>query len=414
MDNNVENKFSKDPGNDPKIDWDAIRKRQHDDSFPIAADWIRATGKAIRVAWTRKRKRRRKLAWVSIGLLFILFIVSCTYRVERVEKSGTLVHLGIDKQEKQSFKRLSSLQQLYTFTSYAFLQPGNPAVTSFVFFIPAKESEKLVLITRELKLLSGLRNLDVSPVNYKIKESLFSTFLHKTLRVGNQQKLKKKDLAQHIQATLNKKGLGFLLINVLNDKDEKVSFTVADQSLGKNNSLFGSDTSTLESGTPSSEGARLRTGLQSRKHKENEKLQIFDWLLGTWQVKYVPNETYHHWVRMNDSSLICFIITYEDNRPNVSIGFSIKYSAADSAILSLRGIEWRFISANDKEIRFKNETTPKSANVKWSLDNEKKTWQSVISGERNLEIVNLVRDEGTDLESIVKDFITKNPDKVKL
>ena len=141
---------------------------------------------------------------------------------------------------------------------------------------------------------------------------------------------------------------------------------------------------------------------------------MFDWLLGTWKVKYVPNETYHHWMRMNDTSLICFVIRYEDNHPDVSIGFSIKYSAVDSAILALRGIEWRFLSANDDQIKFKNETTPKSANVKWSLDNEKKTWQSVISGERNLEIVNLVRNDDSDLESIVKDFITKNHDKIKL
>jgi len=119
-------------------------------------------------------------------------------------------------------------------------------------------------------------------------------------------------------------------------------------------------------------------------------------------------------MRMNDTSLICFIIKYEDDEPGVSIGFSIKYSAADSAILSLRGIEWKFLSANNKEINFKNEITPKSANVKWSLDNEKKTWQSVISGERNLEIVNLVRNKDINLENIVKEFISKHPDKIKL
>jgi hypothetical protein len=117
---------------------------------------------------------------------------------------------------------------------------------------------------------------------------------------------------------------------------------------------------------------------------------------------------------MNDSSLMCFIIKFEDHEPAVSIGFSIKYSVADSAILSLRGIEWKFLSANNKEVNFKNETTPKSANVKWNLGNDRKTWQSVISGERNMEIVNLVRIEDTHLEKIVKDFITKNSGKTKL
>src|SRR4030095_9154643 len=123
---------------------------------------------------------------------------------------------------------------------------------------------------------------------------------------------------------------------------------------------------------------------------EVEKLQIFNWLLGSWKVKYVA-DTYHHWLRVNDSLLMCFIIKYNNDEPEVSIGFSIGYSVRDSAILSLRGIKWGFLSANDKEVKFKNETTPKSANVKWSLGDERKTWQSVISGEKNLEVVTLIK-----------------------
>ena len=153
---------------------------------------------------------------------------------------------------------------------------------------------------------------------------------------------------------------------------------------------------------------------------QKDKLQIFNWLLGSWKVKYVSQRTYHYWQRISDSLLMCFIIKYKDEGlinygdegPDVSVGFSIR-NYADSVILSLRGIEWKFLSANDKEIQFKNEVTPKSANVKWSLGDEKKTWQSVISGESNLEIVNLVREESTGLEKLVKEFIDKNPGVVK-
>jgi hypothetical protein len=111
------------------------------------------------------------------------------------------------------------------------LRPGRPGTASFIFFIPGEDQEKLVSIARELKVLSGLRKLDVTPVSYNIKESLFSTFLHKTLKVGKQEKLKGKDLVLHIQTALDKKGLDFLSINILNDNDEKVSFTPADQNL---------------------------------------------------------------------------------------------------------------------------------------------------------------------------------------
>ena len=145
-----------------------------------------------------------------------------------------------------------------------------------------------------------------------------------------------------------------------------------------------------------------------------EKLQIFNWLLGSWNVKYVPQITYHHWLKINDTLLMCFIVKYDgDGEPDISVGFSIKYSSSDSAILSLRDIKWKFLSANDQEIVFKNEVTPKSANVKWALSNERKTWQSVISGEKNLEIVNLIKDENINLENIVKEFVVQHPEVIK-
>jgi len=174
-----------------------------------------------------------------------------------------------------------------------------------------------------------------------------------------------------------------------------------------------SDSVVVKKGPRTGDSGKLQTS-EPRVYARSEKLQLFNWLLGTWKVKYVPLETFHYWMRMNDTSLACFIITYQDDEPEISVGFSIKYSTSDSAILTLRGIEWRFISANDKEIIFRNEITPKSANVKWSPDDERKTWQSVIFGEKNMEVVNLVRDKNSNLENIVKDFLSKHPDKRKL
>ncbi|HEV8504870.1 MAG TPA: hypothetical protein VGQ53_05710 [Chitinophagaceae bacterium] len=410
MDRNEENKFSGEAGNDPKLFWDGIRKERHDQSFPLVVEWIKGTNQVIRATRAKKKKHRRKLFWLSISFLFISFIVSCTYRVERVEKSGSLVNFGIDKADKSSFQRLSSLQRSFAFTSHEFSQPGEPAIAWFIFFIPGNEQQKLMSIMRELRSLEGLRKLDVSPVSYNIKESLFLTFLHKALKLGKQEKLKGKNLAVHVQAELDKKGLGFVSTRALNDNDDNVSFTPADQSLFTKKP--GSDTLSVRANTSTTESTKLQTRGTLRSPKE--KLQMFNWLLGTWGVIYVPQPTYHYWKRMNDSSLMCFIIKFEDHEPAVSIGFSINYSVADSAILSLRGIEWKFLSANNREVNFKNETTPKSANVKWSLDNGGETWQCVIYGERNKEIVNLVRIEDARLEKIVKAFISKKSDKIKL
>ena len=227
--------------------------------------------------------------------------------------------------------------------------------------------------------------------------------------MGAQQKPKGEELTRNIQATLKDKGLGFLFISILNDKDNQITFTSAIQD---RDSLTITNKRTQPGEEKRSQSDRIRNAPAVMN-----KLEIFKWLPGSWKVKYV-SQTYHHWVRINDSLLMCFIIKYKneglgDDGPDVSVGFSIRYSKSDSAILSLRGIEWRFLSANDKEVHFKNEVTPKSANVKWSLGDAKKSWQSVISGEANLEIVNLIRDENISLENIVKEFMAKHPELIK-
>ena len=408
----MENKMHDNIENDLDAYWDSIRKIDSDHSFPAVATWIREMHKRVGRSRLEKRKRRRRSRWFVLAILPVFFILSCTIRINRVERSGNLVNFSIDKKEDRSFQELSSLQQLYTFTCYKFLQPDQPALAFFIFFIPDKEQKKLSVITEQLKILNGLQKLDISSINYTIRESVFSTFWHKTLQLGEPQKPKEEELTRNIQATLNDKGLGFLSISISNDKDGNIAFTSGRQH---------PDTLTLTN-KKSMPGENKNSGNVTVRNSSLavDKLQIFNWLPGSWKVKYV-SQTYHHWLRINDSLLMCFIIkhkdegliNYGDDGPDISVGFSIRYSNSDSAILSLRGIEWKFLSANDKEIHFKNETTPKSANVKWSLGDEKKTWQSVISGEANLEIVNLIRDENISLENIVKKFITKYPEVIK-
>jgi len=399
----MENNFFENTENDLDACWDVIRKRNSDHSFPTIASWIRETHKSLKKSRLQKGKKRR-LTWFAIAILPVFLIVSCTIHVDTVKQSGSLVNFSIDKQKKESFQKLSSLQQIFAFTSYEFFQPGIPGVASFIFFIPDKERSKLFSITKGLNELNGLKKLEIAPVNYTIRESLFSTFMHQTLKVGKTQKPEEKELFENIRTTLKKKELDFLSIHFLDDSDGNIVFTSAAK---KPDSSITTNANSLPA-----DNKKNQNDQTSIAPPGTEKLQVFNWLVGSWKIKFAPYapKTYHHWLRVSDSLLMCFIIKYNNDEPEVSIGFSIRYSKSDSAILSLRGIKWGFLTANDKEVRFKNETTPKSANVKWSLGDEKKSWQSVISGEKNLEIVNLIRTENINLENIVKDFIARNPD----
>ena len=402
----MENKPFDDMDNNLEAYWKSLRKRSADHSFPKMADWIREVHKNVGRSRLAKIKRRKRSGWFAFAILSLFLVLSFTIRVTRVEKSGSVITFSVDKKEDRSFQELSSLQQLFTFTCYEFLQPDQPFVAFFIFFIPDKEQKKLRLITRELNSLNGLRKMDISSVNYTIKESLFSTFLHKSLKVGKEQEPNKKELVREIQSVLKNKGFGSLSINILVDNNGDVAF-------GSSGQKSDSSAITITSAPPGDNKRSANDKPYSTK-AGMEKLQIFNWLLGSWKVKYVPQTTYHHWFKINDSLLMCFIIKDDnDDTPDISVGFSIKYTNPGSTILSLRDIKWKFLSANDKEITFKNEVTPKSANVKWVLSNEEKTWQSVISGEKNLEIVNLIKDENINLENIVKEFVVQHPEIIR-
>jgi hypothetical protein len=168
--------------NDLDAYWDSIRNRNSDDSFLVAAGWIRETHKNVRRSRLEKRKQRRRSKWFVFAILPVFFILSCTIHINRVESSGNLVNFSIDKKEGSSFQKLSSLQKLFTFNCYEFLPPDQPAMAFFIFFISDKEQEKLSLITEQLKILNGLRKLDIRSINYTKRESIFSTFWQENLQ----------------------------------------------------------------------------------------------------------------------------------------------------------------------------------------------------------------------------------------
>ena len=404
----MENNGSENPGKHLDAYWDDLRDKNFDHSFPEISRWIREVDNRTAKLQSKTRRQRRRLARLIVVVLPIFFTISCTIHVKRVENSGSLVNFSIDKQKNTSFQKLSFLHTTFAVSYYAFLQPDQPHAVSFIFFIRNTEQQKLQSITHQLKLLDGLIKLDIAPVNCTISESLFSTFLHKTLNVGKAETLTSKELVTNIRATLKTKGLDFLSTDISND-DGDISFASPPADSVINIPFIQSGSSTV-SDTAFYNNPKSQNSKTYGSASKLEKLQMFNWLLGSWRVKYVPVETYHQWLRISDSLLMCFIVKYDEDDPDISVGFSIRYSNADSAILSLRDIKWEFVSANNQEVNFRNEVTPKSANVKWALGNERASWQSVISGEKNLEIVNLVRDEEVNLETVVRDFIGRHPE----
>ncbi len=76
-------------------------------------------------------------------------------------------------------------------------------------------------------------------------------------------------------------------------------------------------------------------------------------------------------MKVNDSSLKCYVIEItEDEKTNMTVGFTIRVSKDRTMMLSLKGAQWKFITSTADEFIFYNDLE-QDPNVKWTLKDGK-------------------------------------------
>jgi hypothetical protein len=221
------------------------------------------------------------------------------------------------------------------------------------------------------------------------------------LNIGKAPKPKPAEVKKKVQSKLKSKGISFISIDISEGESQPV-FSVAQP---------GIDTATNSSVShPVADALEKKKPAEVIIDKRIPGLEKFNWLRGTWKVKNVQNETHHYWMKVNDSSLKCFIIEItEDEKTNMTVGFTIRVSKDRTMMLSLKGAQWKFITSTADEFIFYNDLE-QDPNVKWTLKDGKNIWQSVRSGEGNAEFINLIKEENNKFEKMVKNFGKQHPD----
>lgn len=379
--------------------WKSVKDTNFDASFSETAQWIRANAKDNRPL--RKSRKLARAKWILAALIPVLFIVSCTYQVKRVEKFADLINFSLEKHNAASLQRLASLQQQLGFKCYQLFQPELPNLASFISLV----KNDAQVIGREISGLSGVDQLTISPINYSVRESLFSTFVHTKLKLGESPKPKKEEVKNAVQQELSSKGLAQLEIDILIDEQQPLVITnhsIAPTTPDSPTTIITSvDTTSVNKARPS----KTITKQTRTKHLEN-----FEWLLGSWRVLHTNVETWHYWVRMSDSVLKCYIVDKPDGKVNMTTGFYIKRSYTDEIELHFKREVWMFSTASGDQFLFKNGLQERRTDVTWTLK-DNNTWQSIISGEGNKEFTNLWRQHNQEVEDLVKLMMKNNPDK---
>jgi hypothetical protein len=149
--------------------------------------------------------------WAFAILLPVLFIFSCTYRVNRIEVIGDIISFNINNSAVQ---KINILQGRYRFKALEYKNSLNEGLLSFISFVERK-AEKAEAITTYLKQVPTINQLEITPVSAKINESLFSAFVHKTFKVHvDARRIDNEELEKNILLQLKKKGFGNVKVEI--------------------------------------------------------------------------------------------------------------------------------------------------------------------------------------------------------
>ncbi|HYF30269.1 MAG TPA: hypothetical protein VD993_04030 [Chitinophagaceae bacterium] len=375
--------------------WKSIKDADFSASFPETAQWIRENAKSGRFGRNRTRSR---IKWTVAAFIPLLFIISCTYKVDRLEKFGDLINFSLHKGNHTSFQQLASLQKRFGFSSYQLFQPGLPHLASFISLVRNDAG----VIEKELSAVSGVSRLKVSRINYSVRESLFSTFVHTRLKMGASPKPEKEVIKKAVQNELKTQGFAHVDIDIAIDEKEPL---VVKYNLPEDTE---SDTAVTIIYVPDSAPRFVpRSNTMSRQARQ---LKNFEWILGTWKVLHKDVETWHHWVGMSDTVLKCYVLEKPGKQVNLTVGFYLKNSHTNEIELHLKSEQWTFVTRSNTPWQFSNDSEGPRSDVTWALK-DNNTWQIMFSGQGNKEFINLSRQPNQEMEDLVRSMIKNHPDK---
>jgi hypothetical protein len=166
------------------------------------------------------RNSKVRLAYALI--FFTLIIVSCTYKVKSYAKHGDMITFALAKTSNLLSNQAPANSLLHSFSRIA--RPSDSSSFLFIKFIRQNNQEAKKLF-ENLKEVEGVSDLNITPIVFEYKESLFSSFLHKALEIKiKEAKPDNKQIKNKIKEVLKDKDMGSVDIQV-DDYSQDVWFS---------------------------------------------------------------------------------------------------------------------------------------------------------------------------------------------
>lgn len=167
------------------------------------------------VSTYKGRNSKYSLAYAS--MFFVFIIGSFAFKVKSRSKYGDMVTF---EQAKETYvlKNETHTQSLFNLFS-RFNDPSDSSSFLFITFIK-ENNEETKKIVDQLKEISGVSDLVITPVVFEFKESLFSSLLNKVFEIQiNEAKPDDTQIENKIKEILQGKGLGSVDVQLDDSQD---------------------------------------------------------------------------------------------------------------------------------------------------------------------------------------------------
>jgi hypothetical protein len=352
------------------------------------------------------------LKWAFALLIPVFTIISCTYRIKSIETIGTIVVFKTEAANYSIIRQIYSMKDAYSFNMQEALNEQR-SILSFVGFVKPQEAVKIHSIKKRLNNM-GVANFIVMPLEKIKSESLFSRAAYKVFNKHvDLKQTRNEEIIDKISAQLLKRGIKNMSVQIT-EKEGVILISTGRTELSSDSKAGIKKRDTVFSKTPIPKSLDIVEKNVTESVSSDlgiSHLRDFDWLLHTWRTKDSSQNSYHKWVRINNTMYKSFVLRLEPDS-KIFAGYFL-HSRGDEIVLAKGNRSWLFEEKAINAYVFQSELQQFPHQIRWDRT-ERIWWFRQITGSLKDETALYIDDsKNRQLDSVLNAYKIKNPSAFK-
>lgn len=284
--------------------------------------------------------------WAFLLVIAVILITTMSWRLKSSHDLGDVIIIHVEKNDRTAIQQLDTINLLY--------RADNTDATKLSFIGYVKPGANS-LRTK----LTSFGYSSTIPVRRISTESIFSRLCFNLFRKHiDRSETSPGEIQEEVAGELKKQGVENVKL-IITDSGEIKMHVNANNKLNKAGSVDPIQLKTVEE----SDSSKIKSGKANKGELTLAPLGKFSWMLHNWKTRDSSLNSYHVWIKINDSLYRSFVIRL-DPFETIQPGHYLS-ATHDSVFLTYRNQQW--LLQETEETEFKNQDTGFPGIIKWLL-----------------------------------------------